>query len=86
MSSGLIRHPTAPRVGGSNPGLSISFIRTHPERRGVLVKKKRKTTKVSRNEEIWHALGHRNEMDEPAGVSGKRVSFSSKYEPSGACA
>ena len=26
-SSGLIRHPTAPRVGRSNPGLSISFIR-----------------------------------------------------------
>ena len=26
-SSGLIRLPTAPRVRGSNPGLSLSFIR-----------------------------------------------------------
>ena len=30
-SSGLIRLPTAPRVGGSNPGHSLSFIRFHLE-------------------------------------------------------
>ena len=59
-----------PRVEGSNPGLSLSFIRSHPERRGVHHKKKHKSTKVARNEERWQGRERRIEIEEPAGVSG----------------
>ena len=71
----------APRVEGSNPDCSYSFIRpSHP------LEKKRKSTKVSRKEETRQKkkAGAAKRRRRPAGVSGKKSVVSSKYEPLGA--
>ena len=78
-SNASVRSPTLPRVGGSNPGRSSSFIHflTYSE-------KKRKTTKVSSNEEIRKKRERRVEDEGLAGVSGNRVVINkSSYEPPG---
>ena len=67
-----------PRVEGSIPGLSISFICS--SRR----EKKRKSTKVSRNEETRRRRRERREEEEePAGVSGRRVVINGSTSPRG---
>ena len=54
---------------------SQSFLNffVHPIGRGGLAKKKCKSTKVSRNEEMWERGSGEEKKEKPAGVSGMKI-------------